>query len=82
MAEMILRSEPKHPMHIVPECWQIFNQEYDVQRGLFFLDGPDWYKVFLHFFSQIVAFFNKRCILDEKENEPDISEIMWNATRP
>ena len=45
MAEKILRSEPKYPMHVVPQCWQIFNQNFNVKRGLFFLDGPDWYQV-------------------------------------
>ena len=42
MTEAIFRQEPEHPRHVVPLCWQVFNKEYDMDRGLFFLDGEKW----------------------------------------
>ena len=42
MAEILLRNEPKYPMHIVPKCWQVFNEKSKMDRGLFFLDGKKW----------------------------------------
>ena len=45
MAETIFRNEPEHPMHIVPECWKVFNQRNNIERGLFFLDGSKWHQM-------------------------------------
>ena len=42
MTETLLRNEPEHPMHVVPQCWQVFNEKRNMDRGLFFLDGKKW----------------------------------------
>ncbi len=42
LAEILLRNEPANPIHVVPQCWQVFNQKYNVGRGLFFVDGQEW----------------------------------------
>lgn len=34
--------EGKHPMHVLPEPWILYNQLYGCKRGLFFMDGEDW----------------------------------------
>lgn len=42
MTEKIFRNEPDYPIHVVPQCWQVFNEKYQMERGLFFLDGHKW----------------------------------------
>nr|AKH03535.1 cytochrome P450 315A1 [Paracyclopina nana] len=42
ITEKLFRNEPEHPIHVVPQCWQEFNKRFNVKRGLFFLDGPEW----------------------------------------
>lgn len=45
MTELVFRNEPDHPIHVVPQCWQVFNEKYKLKRGLFFLDGLEWHQM-------------------------------------
>jgi hypothetical protein len=47
MAEIVLRNDGKWPIHVVPNCWKVFNEKYQIKRGLFFLDGQEWQDVSL-----------------------------------
>ena len=80
MTETILRNEPKYPMHVVPEAWKIFNQKYEVQRGLFFLDGQDWYQVTYNYVPLVFS-IKTFLISDEEKNESDISETIRSGAR-
>ena len=83
MAEILLRNEPRYPMHVVPQCWQLFNQKYNVKRGLFFLDGPDWHDV-SKCKVRLEKYYSKLqhlLLLDEEENESNISEKIWISSR-
>ena len=42
LSEAIFRLEPKYPIHVVPQCWQVYNEKHNIKRGLFFLDGQEW----------------------------------------
>ncbi|XP_044266354.1 cytochrome P450 315a1, mitochondrial [Tribolium madens] len=35
--------EGKYPMHVLPDAWVAYNQMYGCPRGLFFMDGPNWW---------------------------------------
>ncbi|GAB6030307.1 hypothetical protein CHUAL_005980 [Chamberlinius hualienensis] len=39
----IYRNEGKYPRHLVPEAWIIYNQITNNKRGLFFMDGTEWF---------------------------------------
>lgn len=39
----VFAQEGKYPMHVLPEAWTTYNQIYGCQRGLFFMDGPEWW---------------------------------------
>ena len=45
MTEILLRNEPTYPIHVIPQCWNVFNQRNQIERGLFFLDGQKWYEM-------------------------------------
>lgn len=34
--------EGKHPMHPLPEAWNLYNRVHNCKRGLFFMDGEEW----------------------------------------
>lgn len=38
----IFSQEGKHPCHIIPQAWTIFNKKHRYKRGLFFMNGPEW----------------------------------------
>lgn len=38
----IFRQEGRHPIHILPEPWIVYNKKYGRTRGLFFMDGEEW----------------------------------------
>ncbi|XP_054710091.1 cytochrome P450 315a1, mitochondrial-like [Uloborus diversus] len=40
--QRIYLGEGKHPVHMVPEPWLIYNQQKGIKRGLFFMDGSQW----------------------------------------
>lgn len=40
----LFRQEERHPVHIVPEPWKIYLKKHQKKRGLFFLDGEEWWK--------------------------------------
>ncbi|RWS16315.1 cytochrome P450 315a1-like protein [Dinothrombium tinctorium] len=42
LMQHVYLNEGKHPIHLVPESWTLYNQVKNVQRGLFFMDGPEW----------------------------------------
>lgn len=42
LIQKVYASEGKFPMHMVPEAWLIYNEVKGIQRGLFFMDGPEW----------------------------------------
>lgn len=42
LIQKVYTNEGKFPMHMVPEAWLIYNEVKGIQRGLFFMDGPEW----------------------------------------
>uniref|UniRef100_A0AAT9UTI4 Cytochrome P450 315A1 n=1 Tax=Maconellicoccus hirsutus TaxID=177089 RepID=A0AAT9UTI4_MACHI len=36
--------EGRYPKHVLPECWLLYNKTYNYQRGLYFMDGTEWFK--------------------------------------
>ncbi|KAH6934046.1 hypothetical protein HPB50_019788 [Hyalomma asiaticum] len=42
LIQKVYTNEGKFPMHMVPEPWLIYNEVKGIQRGLFFMDGPEW----------------------------------------
>nr|UUB32624.1 cytochrome P450 CYP315A1 [Dendroctonus rhizophagus] len=42
---LVFAKEGKYPQHLLPEAWTVYNQQHNVSRGLFFMDGVEW----LHF---------------------------------
>lgn len=43
LASTVYLNEGRYPQHMVPEPWLIYNQMRGIQRGLFFMDGEEWY---------------------------------------
>ncbi|XP_030376211.1 cytochrome P450 315a1, mitochondrial [Scaptodrosophila lebanonensis] len=35
--------EGQHPQHPLPEAWTLYNKLHACQRGLFFMEGAEWY---------------------------------------
>ena len=33
----------RYPVHLVPEPWRVYLQRSEGKRGLFFLDGEEWW---------------------------------------
>ncbi|XP_076334685.1 cytochrome P450 315a1, mitochondrial-like [Tachypleus tridentatus] len=42
LIQSVYQNEGRYPMHLVPEPWLIYNETKGIQRGLFFMDGPQW----------------------------------------
>lgn len=38
----VFANEGKHPLHVLPDAWVVYNQLYGCSRGLFFMDGTTW----------------------------------------
>ncbi|XP_044750639.1 cytochrome P450 315a1, mitochondrial [Coccinella septempunctata] len=38
----IFSQEGKHPIHIIPQSWTVYNKKHNYTRGLFFMNGPEW----------------------------------------
>ncbi|KAI5729656.1 hypothetical protein M8J76_005004 [Diaphorina citri] len=36
--------EGTYPEHILPQCWEKYRELYGCDRGLYFMDGPEWMK--------------------------------------
>ncbi|XP_063221088.1 cytochrome P450 315a1, mitochondrial [Bacillus rossius redtenbacheri] len=36
--------EGKHPSHVLPEAWLLYNRLYGAKRGLFFMEGEEWWR--------------------------------------
>nr|UNY86271.1 CYP315a1 [Phyllotreta striolata] len=39
---LVFAKEGKHPQHIKPESWLVYNEKHNYTRGLFFMDGEEW----------------------------------------
>lgn len=39
----VFAQEGKYPAHVLPEAWIVYNREYGCSRGLFFMDGEEWF---------------------------------------
>lgn len=39
----VFDQEGKYPMHVLPDAWVVYNQIYGCPRGLFFMDGANWW---------------------------------------
>ncbi|XP_013794786.1 cytochrome P450 315a1, mitochondrial-like [Limulus polyphemus] len=42
LIQRVYQNEGRYPLHMVPEPWIIYNEIKGIQRGLFFMDGPQW----------------------------------------
>lgn len=42
--KLLFAQEGKFPKHILPEAWLLYNDTYGQQRGLYFMDGKEWWK--------------------------------------
>nr|UFQ04584.1 halloween gene shadow [Cyrtorhinus lividipennis] len=40
----IFSIEGEYPKHFVPKGWTLYNEIHKLQRGLFFMEGEEWYK--------------------------------------
>ncbi|XP_022164033.1 cytochrome P450 315a1, mitochondrial [Myzus persicae] len=58
--KLLFAQEGKFPKHILPEAWLLYNDTYGQQRGLYFMDGKEWWK-----YRQI---FNKVLLKDLNVN--------------
>ncbi|XP_025833089.1 cytochrome P450 315a1, mitochondrial [Agrilus planipennis] len=38
----VFSSEGKYPVHLLPEAWTFYNETFNVERGIFFMDGEEW----------------------------------------
>ncbi|XP_071529691.1 LOW QUALITY PROTEIN: cytochrome P450 315a1, mitochondrial [Panulirus ornatus] len=38
----VFASEGQYPRHFIPEAWLLYNQDRQVRRGLFFMEGEEW----------------------------------------
>ncbi|XP_076344521.1 cytochrome P450 315a1, mitochondrial-like isoform X3 [Tachypleus tridentatus] len=45
LIQQIYQNEGRYPMHMVPEPWTLYNEITGIERGLFFMDGPQWSKL-------------------------------------
>ncbi|RWS29023.1 cytochrome P450 315a1-like protein [Leptotrombidium deliense] len=61
MMQSVYVNEGKHPMHLVPESWTLYNHLKNVRRGLFFMDGSEW--------SHLRAILNKLFLNRETVHE-------------
>lgn len=39
----MMGQEGRYPVHLVPQPWTVFNRIHQRKRGLFFLDGEEWW---------------------------------------
>ncbi|RZC40063.1 p450 domain containing protein [Asbolus verrucosus] len=39
----VFAQEGRYPMHLAPDAWAAYNRLHGRFRGLFFMDGPDWW---------------------------------------
>ncbi len=44
MCRKLLHNEGPFPQHAVPHSWKVYNERFGVERGLFFLDGKEWWR--------------------------------------
>ncbi|XP_065164330.1 cytochrome P450 315a1, mitochondrial [Atheta coriaria] len=42
MMRAVFAKEGKHPVHVLPEAWTLYNELYGCARGLFFMNGTEW----------------------------------------
>ncbi|XP_025424784.1 cytochrome P450 315a1, mitochondrial isoform X2 [Sipha flava] len=42
--KLLFAQEGKYPQHMLPEAWLLYNDTYGQQRGLYFMDGKEWWK--------------------------------------
>lgn len=40
----VFAGEGKHPAHLLPEAWTTYNKTYGCSRGLFFMEGEEWWR--------------------------------------
>ncbi|XP_039966012.1 cytochrome P450 315a1, mitochondrial [Bactrocera tryoni] len=38
----VFQYEGQYPRHPLPESWILYNKQHSCQRGLFFMEGPEW----------------------------------------
>ncbi|KAK9712994.1 Cytochrome P450 [Popillia japonica] len=38
----VFNNEGKHPIHVLPEPWMVYNKIHGCTRGLFFMNGEEW----------------------------------------
>ncbi|XP_050532424.1 cytochrome P450 315a1, mitochondrial isoform X2 [Daktulosphaira vitifoliae] len=70
--KLIFAQEGKYARHVLPEAWLLYNETYGQQRGLYFMDGEEWWtyrKILNKFlFSEInnnYIFESSKLILNE-----------------
>uniref|UniRef100_A0A1I8N6Z5 Cytochrome P450 n=1 Tax=Musca domestica TaxID=7370 RepID=A0A1I8N6Z5_MUSDO len=39
----VFQHEGSYPRHPLPDAWILYNQEHNCQRGLFFMEGEEWF---------------------------------------
>ncbi|XP_076255105.1 cytochrome P450 family protein sad [Rhynchophorus ferrugineus] len=39
----VFAHEGKYPIHVLPEAWTTYNTLHNVSRGIFFMDGEEWW---------------------------------------
>lgn len=39
----VIAQEGKYPTHVLPEAWVLYNKKHGCSRGLFFMNGEEWY---------------------------------------
>eukprot|EP00092_Neocalanus_flemingeri_P014058 GFUD01015166.1.p1 GENE.GFUD01015166.1~~GFUD01015166.1.p1 ORF type:complete len:470 (+),score=101.94 GFUD01015166.1:86-1495(+) len=44
VCQAIFAGEGRYPVHLVPEPWTIYLQKKNKKRGLFFMDGEEWWE--------------------------------------
>lgn len=40
----VFAQEGKYPRHVLPEAWTVYNRKYGRSRGLFFMEGEEWWR--------------------------------------
>ena len=43
LVQEMVGQEDRFPVHLVPQPWTVFNRIHQRKRGLFFLDGEEWW---------------------------------------
>ncbi|XP_050429043.1 cytochrome P450 315a1, mitochondrial isoform X2 [Adelges cooleyi] len=61
--KLLFAQEGKHARHILPEAWLLYNETYGQQRGLYFMDGEEWW-TYRKFLNKMMLVDSNKCFIE------------------